>query len=64
MKFLAFLALVAGAANAHTIFQKISVNGSDKGQGVGVRVARSNNVSFRVRCHVTRLNSLAIFSPF
>jgi hypothetical protein len=45
MKFLAFLALVAGTANAHTIFQKISVNGSDKGQGVGVRVARSNNVS-------------------
>jgi hypothetical protein len=46
MKFLVFLALLASAADAHTIFQKISVNGSDKGQGVGVRVARSNNASF------------------
>jgi len=43
MKFAASLALVVGAANAHTIFQKISVNGADQGQLVGVRAPSSDN---------------------
>jgi cellulase len=46
MKFLAFLAVVAATAQAHTIFQKVSVNGADQGALNGVRHPTSNNVRF------------------
>ncbi|KAK0735284.1 glycosyl hydrolase family 61-domain-containing protein [Lasiosphaeria miniovina] len=42
MKFLALLTMAA-AAEAHTIFQKVSVNGVDQGQLKGVRAPSSNN---------------------
>jgi lytic cellulose monooxygenase (C1-hydroxylating) len=35
------LALVS-TASAHTLFQRLSVNGVDQGQAVGIRVPRSN----------------------
>lgn len=46
MKFsLPIIAAIATAAEAHTIFQKVSVNGADQGQLKGVRATASNNVS-------------------
>jgi uncharacterized membrane protein len=45
MQFLAIAALLFTSVNAHAIFQKISVNGVDKGTSTGIRIAQSNNVS-------------------
>jgi cellulase len=44
MKFsLPLAALAATSASAHTIFQRVSVNGVDQGQLVGVRAPASDN---------------------
>lgn len=44
MKFTTFLpAVLAATANAHAIFQRVSVNGQDQGLTVGVRTPTSNN---------------------
>lgn len=44
MKFsLSIAALAATTASAHTIFQRVSVNGVDQGQLFGVRSPSSNN---------------------
>lgn len=44
MKFSAVTALAFGAAaNAHCIFQRLSVNGADKGSLVGLRAPNNNN---------------------
>ncbi len=42
MKGIAALVLAAASANAHSIFQRVSVNGVDQGQLVGVRAPGSN----------------------
>jgi lytic cellulose monooxygenase (C1-hydroxylating) len=42
MKFLAALSALAVSANAHAIFQKVSVNGVDQGQLKGVRAPSSD----------------------
>ncbi|KAF3907509.1 Endoglucanase-4 [Arthrobotrys entomopaga] len=39
----AAVAALASSASAHTIFQKLYVNGVDQGQGVGIRVPSTNN---------------------
>ena len=36
--------LLAGSASAHTIFQKLYVNGADQGELVGIRAPDSNYV--------------------
>jgi len=44
MKFFATaIALLPALASAHTIAQRVRVNGQDNGQGNGIRVASSNN---------------------
>jgi cellulase len=44
MKFLTLtLALLPALTSAHTIAQRVRVNGQDNGQGNGIRVASSNN---------------------
>ena len=44
MNYIAFFVLLAGV-QAHTLFQKVSVNGVDQGDLFGVRVPDSNFVS-------------------
>ena len=44
MNYIAFFVLLAGI-QAHTLFQKVSVNGVDQGDLFGVRVPDSNFVS-------------------
>ncbi|KAH7036458.1 glycoside hydrolase family 61 protein [Macrophomina phaseolina] len=50
MRFTTFLpAVLAATANAHAIFQRVSVNGQDQGLTTGVRTTTSNNPVLNVQ---------------
>ena len=45
---IATAALLAGSASAHTIFQKLYVNGADQGELVGIRAPDYDGVSLKL----------------
>ena len=49
MKTGAILTALAASASAHTIFQKVSVNGADQGQLRGIRAPPNNNPVLNVQ---------------
>lgn len=59
MKSILFIFSVVARIQAHTLFQKVSVNGVDQGDLTGVRVPDSNFVRTKptTEASLTRLNS-------
>ena len=53
----AVLVAAIGAVNAHTIFQRVHVNGVDEGFGVGVRYPSVGWISSLGLAKVIRLNT-------
>ena len=49
---IATAALLAGSASAHTIFQKLYINGADQGELVGIRAPDYDGVSPKFMSYV------------
>ena len=70
MKFSISILLAASAVSAHTIFQKVSVNGADQGQLKGVRAPDSdypiqnvNDGNFACNTGITHKDNTVITVP-
>ena len=70
MKFSVSILLAASAVSAHTIFQKVSVNGADQGQLKGVRAPDSdypiqnvNDGNFACNTGITHKDNTVITVP-